>query len=578
MGNGLKYTVPRFQRDYSWDQEQWHDLWLDARSLQTESEPHYMGYLVFESEDNRNFTVIDGQQRLATISILILAAMDCLEGLAKKGIDPDHNRERLKALRGSFIGFKDPVSLEPQNKITLNRNNEAYFRDYLCLLKPLPQRNVKASERLMGRAFEHFKQQFEGEAFPDGAGHSAAAGAAGASGRPSAGAGGGGSRKGQAIARFVESLADGLVFTAITVGDEAKAYTIFETLSARGVQLSAPDLVKNCIFSIMAPHQQANERLLAQLEDRWGEITKQLGRHKFSDFIRADWNSRTPLARKKDLFKKIKAGINSKEKADKYLDSLRESAEIHAALKDPHDEFWRTCQNGRYNKPGLACGLKTLDLFHIANPQSALIAAFRKFEADKFIKFLSYVEAMAVRCHVIGNPGHQEEIYSKIVQTIISPKGSLEKIRGILKGIYPSDEAFLSSFKKRAFKIRKTEKQIRYILTRIENHLSGRPAANGLTLEHILPKNPSPEWQAAFEGEDMEDCPGLIGNMTLLPAADNKDMGRLGFGKKKDVYRKSDLKITRQIAGYDKWDRESILSRQKWLGEQAARLWRIPFD
>ncbi len=256
MGNGLKYTAPPFQRDYSWSQEQWHDLWLDACSLQTESEPHYMGYLVFESSDSKNFVIIDGQQRLATVSILILAAMDCLRGLAKKGIDPDSNKERADALRGSFIGFKDSVSLEFQNKITLNRNSEAYFRECLCLLKPLPQRGVKASERLMGLAFEHFKNQFESGDFPGGGGFSGKAGGAEAApdDRPSGGEVSGESQKGRAIARFVEGLADRLFFTAITVGDEIKAYTIFETLNARGAQLSAPDLVKNYVFSLIAPH------------------------------------------------------------------------------------------------------------------------------------------------------------------------------------------------------------------------------------------------------------------------------------------------------------------------------------
>ena len=81
MGNGLKYTVPRFQRDYSWEEEQWRDLWLDACGLSEQGrrpEPHYMGYLVFTSSDDKNFVIIDGQQRLAAISILILAALDCL--------------------------------------------------------------------------------------------------------------------------------------------------------------------------------------------------------------------------------------------------------------------------------------------------------------------------------------------------------------------------------------------------------------------------------------------------------------------------------------------------------------------
>jgi uncharacterized protein with ParB-like and HNH nuclease domain len=59
MGNGVKYNVPRFQRDYSWDQEQWEDLWEDIENLQEEE--HYMGYIVLQRNegDKNNFSIID---------------------------------------------------------------------------------------------------------------------------------------------------------------------------------------------------------------------------------------------------------------------------------------------------------------------------------------------------------------------------------------------------------------------------------------------------------------------------------------------------------------------------------------
>ena len=75
VSNGKKYFVPKFQRDYSWDEENWQDLWEDLNLLyENQEDYHYMGYLVFqEAEENVNFKVIDGQQRLTTFSLLILA-------------------------------------------------------------------------------------------------------------------------------------------------------------------------------------------------------------------------------------------------------------------------------------------------------------------------------------------------------------------------------------------------------------------------------------------------------------------------------------------------------------------------
>lgn len=100
MGNGLTYEVPRFQRDYSWEEEQWEDLWQDMLAVYQKQEPaHYLGYLVLQSSDDKNFRVIDGQQRLTTLSILVLAILESLKKLEAEGKAPDANAKRREALR-----------------------------------------------------------------------------------------------------------------------------------------------------------------------------------------------------------------------------------------------------------------------------------------------------------------------------------------------------------------------------------------------------------------------------------------------------------------------------------------------
>lgn len=75
IGNGLIYRIPRFQRDYSWTEEEWEDLWADILgTIQVGGEPaHYMGYLVLQSQDEKSFDVIDGQQRLTTLTLIRLS-------------------------------------------------------------------------------------------------------------------------------------------------------------------------------------------------------------------------------------------------------------------------------------------------------------------------------------------------------------------------------------------------------------------------------------------------------------------------------------------------------------------------
>ncbi|MDP2362090.1 MAG: DUF262 domain-containing protein, partial [bacterium] len=81
IGNGLAYRIPRFQRDYSWTEDEWEDLWADLLgTLKPGGDPaHYMGYLVLQSSDDKVFEVIDGQQRITTISLIVLAVLKNLQ-------------------------------------------------------------------------------------------------------------------------------------------------------------------------------------------------------------------------------------------------------------------------------------------------------------------------------------------------------------------------------------------------------------------------------------------------------------------------------------------------------------------
>ena len=125
MGNGLSYHVFFFQRDYSWTEDEWDDLWQDLLGLfEPDGEPaHYMGYLVLQSSDSKRFDIIDGQQRLTTISVMLLAGLGHLQDLVEAGLDAERNTVRKEQFRGSYIGYLDPVTLVPRSKLELNRHN-----------------------------------------------------------------------------------------------------------------------------------------------------------------------------------------------------------------------------------------------------------------------------------------------------------------------------------------------------------------------------------------------------------------------------------------------------------------------
>ena len=563
MGNNLKYTVPRFQRDYSWGEEQWDDLWQDLHGSSEESSntAHYMGYLVLQSSNGKDFTVIDGQQRLTTITIIVLSALYELQELVKNNIQSEENQKRMDTLRNSFIGFTDPVSLLLVNRLTLNRNNNGFFQTYLSELQQPPVRKINRSNRLIGKALEYFRQRLK-EAVSDQDQKDS----------------------GKQIARLIENMANRLYFTTITVDDKANAYTVFETLNARGVQLSTPDLVKNYIFSLIDNQNQLDDSKIENLETQWSNIIHQLGKHKFSDFIKVDWNSKNNFIRLSELFKKIKTQLDDTQKAHNYLKRLQINSEIYSALRDPDDEFWRTYQDGKYNNERLKSSLKTLSMFNIVAPLSALIAAFHKLAPDKFIKFLQYIEVISIRYNVIcgRNPSQQEKVYCDSARAIAnSSNPSLQTVLPFLKRIYPSDEDFTHAFSTKTFKTQQTHKKARYLLYRMEKHLNkdknGHIEFDLVTLEHILPVNPTEDWIREMEHSDQaEEWAERIGNFTLISQKKNKEIGRQNFKEKKEFFAKSDFAITKKCAEYDRWNEESILSRQKWLAEQAKDLWRLP--
>ena len=117
-------------------------------------------------------------------------------------------------------------------------------------------------------------------------------------------------------------------------------FKVFETLNARGVQLSSSDLLKNYIFSV-ANANDLHEYLLNDMEHQWSEISDILQGSHIADFLRTFWNASHKAVRKNQLYKAIREGIRTPEQAFSLLVSMREKAHIYMALQNESDEFWR---------------------------------------------------------------------------------------------------------------------------------------------------------------------------------------------------------------------------------------------
>ncbi|MCA2967885.1 MAG: DUF262 domain-containing protein [Acidobacteriaceae bacterium] len=552
LGNGLTYPIPRFQRDYTWTQDDWEELWQDVQgTLQTDGETaHYLGYLVLQSADDKTFDVIDGQQRLTTITILLLAILKNLQRLIDAGNDAASNQRRLDQMRQTYIGYLDPVTLVARPKLTLNRNNNYYFQTYLAPLGRLPQRGLRASEHALRKAFAWFDQRVSEHLI-------ATAG-----------------NEGMRLAQLGEDLSDRLFFTVITVTDELNAYKVFETLNARRVRLSATDLLKNYLFSLLDSGAESDPELRS-LEDRWEFVVGRLQAENFPDFLRAHWNSRHPFARHSDLFKTIRSAVRTRQVAFELLREIEEDLDTYLALSSPEPSDWSP------EDKRLAA---TLKLFRVRQPFPLLLAARRTFAPADFTALLRATVVISTRFNVICSygTGEQERRYNEVAEGIAN--GQLTTLTDALprlRSIYPEDQVFRSAFPNKTIRTTdsRNNKVVRFLLCAIEKHLSGQDldfASATFNIEHVLPQN-APDGWGGIGNDDAEALLYRLGNMTLLEANRNGDLANREYGAKRSVFAQSSFAITSKLAAdHAEWTPDRIAAHQNWMAHQAVALWRIP--
>ncbi|SJM95545.1 conserved hypothetical protein [Crenothrix polyspora] len=544
ISNGVKYQVPRFQRDYAWDKEQWEDLWSDIETINDE-QYHYMGYIVLQRKSQHDFEVIDGQQRLITLSLVVLAAMKNIQLLINKSEEAEENKERLRVLTERYIGSKNPISLRVDSKLSLNRNNSSNFKAICSVLESPNRKGQTHTNKLLNKCFKFYEAKKTGNT-------------------------------GQEIAEFIERVASGMIFTKIVVQDDLNAYKVFETLNARGVQLSTPDLLKNYIFSIVTKDNHITDEDLNDLDESWSEIVSQLGESNFTDFIRYHHNFQATLVTKKDLFSSVRKLADTPEKAYAYLRSLSEYAPVYASLLNPHDEWWAH-QDVVYRN--VRKYLEGFELFNIKQPFTILMAAFYQFSADEFVRLAKYLYILAIRYNVIchHSPNEQESTYNQLaikIHTKEMTRASHVKNSEIFRKLYPNDEEFFNAFEFHKMPSRQSTKKIRFLLAEIETYLGHKTDPNKTTLEHVCPYNPTEDWDNYF-GEGVNDIQDRLGNVVLL---EKDELKRASFEHKKRAYLDTHYPLARQVASYDHWNLQNLNDYQEWLSKQAVETWKVAYD
>ena len=551
IGNGKIYKVPLFQRDYSWEQDNWEDLWNDILNIYTDNESHYMGSIVLQKKGDANFQIIDGQQRFTTISIISLAIITRIKELAEKDIDKLANEERVELLIKDYLGQKDSASLKYSSKLFLNENNDGFYqKNLLNFRSPINYRKLIDSDKLLWDAYQFYLKRID-ELKPK-------------------------LNTGEKLASFLKNIVGKhLLFIQITVENELNAYTVFETLNSRGVELTSTDLLKNYLFSLVAKSRTD----LNLVKGQWKRIIEVIGLKKFPVFLRHYLNGRTKLISKEYLFKAVKQTVKTDTDVFTLLDKLEESAYIYVALGNPNDDFWK-------GEKELIEAINALKLFGVTQNKPLLMVAYTKFENTKeFTRLVKAIVNISFRYNVIGRlqTNIMDKIYNKAsIMVNDSLKVTVPDILKSIQELYVTDESFKNYFDLKTFNTNNStnKKLARYTLYKIEGQI---PLGNKYdflidngTIEHILPENLTADWELFFSEDDHARNLFKIGNLTILESKKNNDIGDKTFDLKQPVFHTSKYTITNSIS-ISEWNVTAIKYRQAELGKIACGIWKVQF-
>lgn len=550
LGNGKIYRVPQFQRDYSWESDNWEDLWNDIELAAESGNAHYMGSVVLQSTINKEFLIIDGQQRFTTLTILTLAVIDAIRKLADRGIDVEENKERVDILMRQYIGQKDPASLSYSSKLFLNENNDGFFQNRLIGFKdPINVRRLSDSEKLMWDAYLFFKERVA-QRFKNS--------------------------NGSEYATFLNNISGELMmFIQITVEDELNAYTVFETLNSRGVELTSTDLLKNFLFSLVAK----SETDLKQIKTQWKKIIDSVGLKEFPNFLRYFLIATRKQMTKEYLFKEVKHFVKSGQDVFDLLDHLEFYAYNYIALDNPDDELWNADKDNRN-------AINILRIFKVTQWKPLALVALEKLGNSDFKRLLQSIVALSYRYNVIAKmqTNEMEKGYSKAaIKLYRGESNSVNAVLNDIKMLYVNDEDFKNYFSLKQFNTSNStdKKLVRYTLYKLESQedsgsLYDYETDNG-TIEHILPESYPETWQNDFNEEEFERNVYMLGNLTLLePGKNHKEAADKIFEEKKKVYATSKFALTRKLVD-PQWTSQNIKSRQVHLAKLATAVWKIQY-
>jgi len=547
------FHIPRFQRPYSWEDEHIDEFWEDV--ITNQSPDYFIGSMVVFKKAKQQFGVVDGQQRLTTITILLCVLRDKFLEIEStdlaKGIhqlierkDRSNKNEFVLKTETSFPYFQEHIQ-----KFNEDADADSKFLD---------------EEQNLYNAHNRFKMLVDGaiDVIENDTTISPA-------------------KKETKKLNKLESLRDAvfnLKVIFVVLEDEDDAYIIFETLNTRGKDLALTDLVKNHFTKNLKAKGEVDHARL-----KWDGILDTI--HNSSEDISADnfiyhfWASRYEAIPQKKLFKRFKRAV-TKTNSKNYLGFMVEDSKLYRSL-------YETSYGWNKNETVAARSLAAMQLFKLSQPIPATLSLVRAYR-NKVIKYARLKDALIAieKFHFqftaitsSRSSGGISSMYSSFGQRLFScdnandAANEIDDLKKKLRDRVPSQDEFTVAFKE-VYLTNANSKQknlVRYILRNFAEHYKMKYAVDfeDLTVEHLYP-------QSKINSKWPEGVVGSLGNLILLDGENNEKISNNDFDTKMAYLKKNGVDIPEFVANAESWTPENIEKNTLEMAEVAYQsIWKI---
>ena len=551
------FEVPPHQRDYAWPLGSVEQFLSDiVSSMEDADADYFLGLIVLVATDNpakRRYQILDGQQRLATTTMVYAAIRQWL----------GDNREDTEAnkIQNEFIGISEIGESQDEPRVILNTYNQDLFLE--CVINPISDKDLAKKQAECKRHSSNRKlveaaiqcREFVGEITAKQGDDPAA--------------------QSDVLFRLAKFIRDHVQVNCLDVTSPENAYTIFESLNDRGIDLSVLDLLKNHLLREAGSFE-------SQILHNWNQMITRLGDRRADDFLKAYWTSRFGRIQRGRLFRELKKKFNTKQQALTLSKDLSTLAETYANLEVADSDVWKGFSEAAREH------VRALALLGARQTHPVILSGLGRFKTKQVESLLRHLVVLILRYQLIGRgrTGRLEIVSARASQAIYDRKlKTPASVWEDMKQIVPPNDEFQEDFSK--FGETKPARA-RWLLRELEiqawrgqnptKALQHAPVADPekVNLEHILPRNAGTHWSAVTKADPelLSDCRNRLGNLCLLDKPSNKKQAAKGYAFKKSLYAQSDFLLTAEIAlTNDKWDRSSIEERQKKLAKLALLAW-----